>query len=114
MTCSPDGSGRSRSTGGLLARENVESFLFNRPIRPFPESYDRRSARVRASLLVQILSGQPKEPANGKSIDGSAVFGDVAARDIPYFFPNQRRPTVSNPANRVILPEGYGRNARAA
>jgi hypothetical protein len=105
---------RELAQGGENARSDVARFFFNRPIRPFPESYDRRSARVRASLLVQILSGRPREPAGGRPIDGSAVFGDSAARDIPYFFPNQRRPTVSNPANRVILPEGYGRNARAA
>ncbi|NIE66487.1 DUF262 domain-containing protein [Burkholderia sp. Ax-1719] len=91
-----------------------EKFFFGRPIRPFPESFDRRSARVRASLLVQIMSGSPLNPQNGDSIDGSAVFADVEARDIPYFFPNQRRPKVSNPANRVILPEGFSRNARGA
>ncbi|WP_186231086.1 DUF262 domain-containing protein [Burkholderia gladioli] len=89
-----------------------EKFFAGRPIRPFPESFDRRSARVRASLLVQIMSGHPLNPQNGDPIDGSAVFADVAARDIPYFFPNQRRPKVSNPANRVILPEGFSRNAR--
>lgn len=105
---------RSLAQGEILARQAVETFFFNRPIRPFPEAFDRRSARVRASLLVQIISGRPREPHNGNLIDGSAVFGDIAARDIPYFFPNQRRPTVSNPANRVILPEGYSRNARSA
>ncbi|WP_080401600.1 DUF262 domain-containing protein [Burkholderia ubonensis] len=103
-----------------LARSKEESilefekFFFARPIRPFPESFDRRSARVRASLLVQILAGRPRSPQDSEIIDGSAVFADVAARDIPYFFPNQRRPKVSNPANRVILPEGFGRNARGA
>ncbi|ANH03177.1 6-hydroxypseudooxynicotine oxidase [Shinella sp. HZN7] len=105
---------RALALGGVQATKDVEAFFFNRPIRPFPESYDRRSARVRASLLVQIISGQPQEPTNGNQINGSAIFGDAAARDIPYFFPNRRRPTVSNPANRVILPEGYGRNAQAA
>ena len=103
-----------------LARRDIdstarfESFFLNRPIRPFPETFDRRSARVRASLLVQMIVGKPREPINGGPIDVSAVFTDVAARDIPYFFPNQRRPAVSNPANRVILPEGYPRNARGS
>jgi Protein of unknown function DUF262 len=105
---------RALAVGSVQATKDVEGFFFNRPIRPFPESYDRRSARVRASLLVQIISGQPREPANGNPINGSAIFGDAAASDIPYFFPNRPRPTVSNPANRVILPEGYGRNAQAA
>lgn len=105
---------RTLAAEGVQAATDIESFFFNRPIRPFPESYDRRSARVRASLLVQIISGKPRNPTDGSQIDGSAVFGDAAARDIPYFFPNRKRPTVSNPANRVILPEGYGRNAQAA
>ena len=101
---------------GLARRVDAEadSFtsFFERPIRPFPESYDRRSARVRVSLLVQINSGQPRNPHDGEIFDGSAVFSDLVARDIPYFFPYKRRPAVSNPANRVILPEGFPRNAR--
>jgi len=98
-------------------RQSVAVFdrlFFNRPIRQFPQTFDRRSARVRASLLVQIISGKPRDLITGSIIDGTAIFGDLAARDIPYFFPNQRRPAVSNPANRVILPEGYSRNARLA
>ena len=43
-----------------------------------------------------------------------SIFEDESSRDIPYFYPNQRRPTVSNPANRVILPDGFPRNARSA
>lgn len=88
------------------------AFFLDRPIRAFPETFDRRSARVRASLLVQIREGQPREPRSKEVFDGSAVFADAVTRDIPYFFPNQRRPKVSNPANRVMLPSGYPRNAR--
>lgn len=88
------------------------AFFLDRPIRAFPETFDRRSARVRASLLVQIREGHPRDPKSGETFDGSAVFADAVTRDIPYFFPNQRRPKVSNPANRVILPGGYPRNAR--
>lgn len=87
-------------------------FITNRPIRRFPETFDRRSARVRASLLVQILAGAPKEPRSGQQFDAFEVFADGSTRDLPYFFPNQRRPKVSNPANRVILPSGYARNAK--
>lgn len=101
-----------------LARRDKNSqnefieFFFSRPIRPFPESYDRRSARVRASLLVQINVGKPLDPNSGEPIDGFAVFASDSARDIPYFYPKLRRPVVSNPANRVILPDGYPRNVR--
>lgn len=100
---------RELAKGGDAAKF---SEFFDRPIRQFPETYDRRSARVRASLLVQILEGKPLDPRNGRQIDGFSVFADEAARDIPYFFPKQKRPVVSNPANRVILPEGFPRNAR--
>lgn len=102
---------RSLAKGEERAAEAF-SIFFDRPIRPFPETYDRRSARVRASLLVQTIVGKPRDPHTFEAIDVSAVFADVAARDIPYFFPNQRRPAVSNPANRVILPEGFPRSAR--
>lgn len=92
----------------------LEGFFLKQPIRAFPETFDRRSARVRASLLVQILAAKPLHPQTGKPLDGMSIFEDESSRDIPYFYPNQRRPTVSNPANRVILPDGFPRNARGA
>lgn len=91
-----------------------EFFFSDRAIRALPESFDRRSARVRASLLVQILVGKPLDPRTGAEINGASVFSDEASRDIPYFFPQQKKPIVSNPANRVILPAGYSKNARNA
>lgn len=103
------------ATADTFETDDFESFFFeDRPIRAFPTTFDRRSARVRASLLVQILVGKPLDPRNGKEIDGAMVFSDEGSRDIPYFYPNQKKPIVSNPANRVILPEGFSRNARGA
>jgi hypothetical protein len=99
---------------GAQYQNEFLAFFLDRPIRVFPETFDRRSARVRASLLVQIREGHPREPKTGELFDASAVFADLVTRDIPYFFPNKRRPKVSNPANRVILPGGYSRNARLA
>ncbi|AND68964.1 hypothetical protein ATSB10_15100 [Dyella thiooxydans] len=90
--------------------EFASEFL-SRPIRPFPTAFDRRSARIRASLLVQI-SNVLLDPKTGEAINGTAIFSSPDTADIPYFFPNQSRPNVSNPANRVILPAGYSRNAR--
>lgn len=104
---------RSLARRGHEYEQEFLTFFLDRPIRAFPETFDRRSARVRASLLVQILDGCPRHPRTGEVFNGSAVFADSATRDIPYFFPNQRRPRVSNPANRVILPGGYPRNARS-
>ena len=99
---------------GIQYEEDFAAFFFDRPIRAFPETFDRRSARVRASLLVQIIDGLPRDPKTGEVFNASAVFANSATRDLPYFFPNQRRPKVSNPANRVILPGGYPRNVRFA
>lgn len=102
------------AAGKSLSDLGFEKFFFSKKIRPFPETFDRRSARVRASLLVQMLSGIPRNPRTADVFDASAVLADSDARDLPYFFPNQKRPAVSNPANRVVLPEGFARNARAA
>lgn len=99
---------------GIQYEDDFAAFFFDRPIRAFPETFDRRSARVRASLLVQIIDGSPRDPKTGEVFNASAVFSDSTTRDLPYFFPNQRRPKVSNPANRVILPGGYPRNVRLA
>lgn len=93
--------------------EVFEKFFFSeRLIRPFPESFDRRSARLRASILVQLIAGKPLNPLSSEPLDGNDIFEDESARDIPYFFPKLKRPNVSNPANRVILPSGFPRNAR--
>ncbi|MFY2763126.1 GmrSD restriction endonuclease domain-containing protein [Arenimonas sp. MALMAid1274] len=93
--------------------DTFDNFFFGRDIRPFPESFDRRSARIRASLLVQLTEGSPKDPRTGTEISPEAINSDGSLGDIPYFFPNERKPRVSNPANRVILPTGYPRNSRA-
>jgi hypothetical protein len=104
---------RRLARGESGSTNEFKEMFFDPPIRQFPETFDRRSARVRASLLVQIIAGKPLEPMDGQPIDGSAVFADEASRDIPYFFPKHRRPLVSSPANRVILPGHYKQNARA-
>ena len=103
---------RKLAQDGIQYEKDFAAFFFDRPIRAFPETFDRRSARVRASLLVQIIDGLPRDLKTGEVFNASAVFTDSATRDLPYFFPNQRRPKVSNPANRVILPGGYPRNVR--
>ncbi|MEN2980942.1 DUF262 domain-containing protein [Tistrella bauzanensis] len=87
-------------------------FFSDRPLRNMPRSFDRRSARIRASLVVQILSREQIDPKTRRNFDAFSVFEDEVARDIPYFFPNAIPAHVSDPANRVILPRGYGRRAR--
>jgi hypothetical protein len=105
---------RALARGEETSESAVRRFFFGPPIRGFPESFDRRSARIRASLLVQAINGRPLDPSDGEEIDVAAVFADESSRNLPYFFPHHRKPLVSNPANRVILPGNYGRNARSA
>lgn len=81
-------------------------------VRRIPATFDRRSARVRASLLMQIVVHQPRHPTTGEIIDGASVFSSEEAANIPYFFPKEGRPHLSSPVNRVILPQGFSRNAR--
>lgn len=89
------------------------SEVIGRDVRRFPRTFDRRSARIRASLLMQIVAHKPQNPEEVGDIDGAQVFSDEDSANIPYFFPNQGRPYVSSPANRVILPSGFARNARS-
>ncbi|MCS4281105.1 DUF262 domain-containing protein [Stenotrophomonas rhizophila] len=82
-------------------------------VRRIPSTFDRRSARVRASLLMQLLACKPLDPITGEEIDGASVFSSEGSSNIPYFFSKADRPYVSSPANRVILPQGYSRSAWA-
>ena len=100
----------AKSDGG--SHVEFENFFLSRPVRPFPETFDRRSARIRSLLLVEIIDSKPLDPDSGLEIDSFEVFSNSDTRDIPYFYPNHRKPLISNPANRVILPAGYTRNAR--
>lgn len=82
-------------------------------VKRIPSTFDRRSARVRASLLMQLVSCKPLDPKNGRLIDGATVFSDEGASNIPYFFRSVDKPFISSPVNRVILPKGYSRSAAA-
>ena len=53
---------------------SFESFFDDRPLRELPRAFDRRNARIRASLVVQILSGQMRKPETGALFDAFAVF----------------------------------------
>lgn len=97
---------------GDRALYSFDDFFIKDKLRPFPLTFDRRSARIRASLLVQIISGRPCD-LDGKQIDGSAVFANESSRDIPYVFTNLKKPALSSPANRVILPAGSPRTVRS-
>jgi hypothetical protein len=101
----------------LLAEGGIEgadfaAFFADRPIRPLPKTFDRRSARIRASLVVQLLAREPIDPRSEKTLDGFEILRQPETRDIPYFFYGVPSPLGSHPANRVILPSDYGRQVR--
>jgi hypothetical protein len=85
-----------------------DSFFNDRPLRPFPKTFDRRSARIRAMFLVQMASQSLIDPVDGKEIDGSAIFADEDRADIPYVFPPDGTLAARSPANRILLDRKYG------
>lgn len=97
---------------GSLDCEQFDAFFADRPLRPLPKAFDRRSARIRASLAVQLLERHPVDPRNGETLNGFDILRDPETRDIPYFFYGLASPLGSRPANRIILPRDCGRSVR--
>lgn len=95
-------------------RTDFESMFNDRPLRPFPKTFDRRSARIRAMLLVEMIRGQLLDPMNTQPIDGSRLMADADRRDLPYVFPPDGTKTARSPANRMLLDREYGSSARSA
>jgi hypothetical protein len=94
-------------------RGAFEEFFLDRPLRPFPKTFDRRSARIRAMLLVEMTRGQLLDPVTGEAINGSALLSDPDHGDIPYVFLPDGTPAARSPANRVLLDQQrYGSSAR--
>lgn len=110
------GSGNSSRVGGLVKEfsssvarteepKGLENMRLDEPALPFPKSFDMRSARARALLLV-LLS---QEPA---SADGSRIqepwrlisrYGPEAVGYVMYRV--KAGELVSSPANRIIKPD---------
>lgn len=88
--------------------ERFDQFFVDRALRPFPKTFDRRSARIRALLLVQIARGRLLDPMTGELIDGSDLMADPDRRDLPYVFHPSGTPDARSPANRILLPRKYG------
>jgi Protein of unknown function DUF262 len=95
-------------------RTKFESMFYDRPLRPFPKTFDRRSARIRAMLLVEMVHGQLLDPMSTQSIDGSKLMADPDRRDLPYVFPPDGTKAARSPANRMLLDREYGSSARGA
>ena len=96
------------SRGGTAEHETFDSFFNDRPLRPFPKTFDRRSARIRAMLLVQIARGQLLDPITNSPIDGSALLADPDRRDLPYVFQSDGTDEARSPGNRILLDRKYG------
>lgn len=85
--------------------DGIEDHIKSQPIRPFPRTFDLRSARIRASLLIQLKISKPLRidgDAIGQPIDGVTVFNDKALRNLPYVFTTAKLNAVSSPGNRLI------------
>ena len=102
----------ARGTDFPKDRVAFEALFDDRPLRPFPKTFDRRSARIRAMLLVEITRGKLLDPADGTGIDGSALLADSDSRDLPYVFSPDGTMTTRSPANRILLDRKYGYTVR--
>jgi len=102
----------ANSDGSADAIKPFEAMFIDRPLKQFPRTFDRRSARIRAMLLVQIVRTQLVDPISGEPVDGSDLMADPDRRDLPYVF----RPAGSmygrSPANRILLPRSHGSAVR--
>lgn len=96
------------SNGTVDAIKAFEAVFMDRPLRPFPKTFDRRSARIRAMLLVQLAQGQLLDPIAGGAINGSELMADPDRRDLPYVFRPAGNRISRSPANRVMLPRTHG------
>jgi hypothetical protein len=102
----------ARSDKSSTSTAAFEAIFIDRPLRPFPKTFDRRSARIRAMLLVQMARGQLVDPITKENIDGSALMADPDRRDLPYVFRPAGNKISRSPANRILLPRMHGSAVR--
>lgn len=102
----------AKSDGSNEAVTAFETLFIDRPLKPFPRTFDRRSARIRAMLLVQIVRAQLVDPITGKVVDGSDLMADPDRRDLPYVFRPAGNMFSRSPANRILLPRSHGSAVR--
>ncbi|WP_428667867.1 GmrSD restriction endonuclease domain-containing protein [Reyranella sp.] len=105
-----------RFAGAPTSAVNIaafDAFFSDRPLRPFPKTFDRRSARIRALLLVQIVREQLLDPVTNLPVDGSALLADPDRRDIPHVFASDGTRPARRPGNRILLDKKYGSVVRS-
>jgi hypothetical protein len=74
---------------------------------PFPASFDMRSARTRALLLV-MLSLRPMNPDGSIVVDPWRDIAEKGPAAVGHIFGELPRSLSGNPANRMIRPPGAG------
>ncbi|WP_164868040.1 DUF262 domain-containing protein [Rhodovarius crocodyli] len=102
----------ARSEGHGPSTASFEAFFIDRPLRPFPKTFDRRSARIRAMLLVQMARTPLVDPITDDAINGSELMSDPDRRDLPYVFRPAGTRSARSPANRILLPRTHGSAVR--
>lgn len=79
--------------------------------RAFPQSFDMRSARVRA-LLIFMFSLKPVDPTTREALAADQILREYGDSSLPYVFPRAPKKTLSNPANRILINRIPGRSVR--
>jgi len=94
-----------------LAKNDQNLIPLNETARPFPNSFDMRSARIRA-LLIFLISLNPLDPETSKPIDPAKLLSVGEKQTLPYIFPRVTGSDLSNPANRIFLERKAGKSVK--
>lgn len=99
-------------SGTMVSR--LRGYFEDRPLRPFPKTFDSRSARIRAMLLVQMNRKPLRDPSTLLPINGSQLMAEAETRELPYIFrPINDVKESRSPANRILLDGAHGRSTRS-
>jgi hypothetical protein len=91
--------------------QELEVMPLDEAARPYPRSFDLRSARVRTLLLVMLKRLQPLRP-DGTLFDPRSLLWEYGNRAYRHVFQKAQGDLVSNPANRILLPPVPGKMVR--
>ncbi len=92
-------------------RTTLQVMPLTDPARPFPNSFDMRSSRVRA-LLLFMLTLEPLNPATAEYLEAGQILNEHGNRALLYVFPRAKGSLLSNPANRILLKRIPGKPAK--
>ena len=81
----------------------LQNFDLSATALPYPSTFDMRSARTRALLLV-MLSMQPKDLNGAEIKDPWLTIARMGPAGVGHIFDELPRPYAGNPANRMVRP----------